>query len=200
MPMRICAAPCRAPLLAAMLAVTVYACGDADLPAPAPLCERPQPLLLDEVPTGFEDCAAGFIHRTEVLSCPSFPLPRGSDCTVSDACDSDATCATIRNGYCNASCQCDGGCLSDADCDPGSICMCGEPLGRCMQADCTSDADCDQGLCIATPVEVNCAPRRFVCQTSADACAGDNDCGRDDRCVLVDGARACVRRSCGLGG
>jgi hypothetical protein len=195
-------------LLAVMALPAVYACGD-DSPSVSEFpCESPTPLLPGSQ-TGFELCASGFIHRPTTAQCPS-TLPRAEEICSGDglACNSDADCADVANGFCGygngfeGGCVCNAGCLTDADCGAGSICMCGDPVGSCVAADCTTDEDCDGGLCASTIVgDPGCGSLQFRCQTGQDECGGNADCPEGKSCVIPEGGgpRVCRSAECNIG-
>ena len=162
-------------------------------------CESPTPLL--DASTGFLICANGVIVRPVVAQCPS-ALPRPDEVPnyepESDTCRYDSDCTAGAHGYCARTPgypyfnRCVYGCVQDADCNAGQICLCGDPVGNCMLAtDCTSDADCGTGLHCAGVVG-DCGAVIFACQTRADTCATDTDCTPNTCRVDVDaGGRAC---------
>jgi hypothetical protein len=90
-------------------------------------------------------------------------------------------------------------CTSDADCDPGSLCYCGELIneamrdpsqGLCVPAGCRTSADCGEGEhCIK--VYVNEAHYEsefyyeFRCTTPEDQCHQGDDCvASGDTCIF----------------
>jgi hypothetical protein len=80
--------------------------------------------------------------------------------------------------------------------------MCGDPVGRCVQADCTTDDDCQDGLCATTIVgDPGCGSFQFRCQTAQDECGGDADCATGKKCVVPEGGgpRACKEANCFIG-
>jgi hypothetical protein len=163
-------------------------------------------------PTGFVACNEGFIHRPERRDCAS-RVPR--DERVAEAvggkfvCATDGDCASVSAyGYCEAysviyppesGTRCVTGCVRDADCAQGSVCLCGDPVGRCVAASCGTDADCDDGvLCtssfgIVNPCTASPTPSPFACQSPTDRCRSALDCGTfPASCLPKEGGRACV--------
>jgi hypothetical protein len=96
--------------------------------------------------------------------------------------DNDCSGADAGTGYCAAfggGCYCVPACLKDSDCAPGSVCLCGDPAGRCVPATCVSSADCAAGqLCVQGP------SYDFRCQTAQDSCHTDSECA-DAATVVV---------------
>lgn len=185
------------------------------------VCENPQPRIgPDGQPTGFVDCANGFSHRESKATCGT-TLPRSTTCgsgvPIDDAgialgeCAADGDCTAQTNGYCElsvgglvgASCFCNYGCRTDADCATGMICACGAPVGQCVPTqNCLTDADCGPGLLCVTSSDGACG-FTFACQTAADTCSSDADCAGDagmPQCGFVVDHHECVAlRPCGTG-
>jgi hypothetical protein len=183
-------------------------------------CADPQPLIPD-AGTGYELCATGQLHRTAVQACPARtpvacsatnPSPDGGP-----TCVTDSDCTEEAGGEClyhgptppqpgfvgnpHDSCGCVyGGCFSDADCDAGSVCLCGNNQGgTCVAASCKSDADCRAGfLCTSSSNKNPCSFRDpFSCQTPADLCGGDGDCLTGySACIGLEERRQCVPIDC----
>ncbi len=163
-------------------------------------CENPI-----DVGGGFVRCDAGQVHRASPGSCPS-EVPRAEQigdpmlCSVEMGCCSfDADCAG-PNQYCASSSglelgpSCQTGCIEDADCGAGMICLCGDlPMGQCVSAQCKVDDDCSGDLlCTNWVTDDGCGARvEFACQTPADECGGPGDCQEGQECILVDGFRRC---------
>jgi hypothetical protein len=166
-----------------------------DAPSDAPTtcalhpCLNPSPLLVANVDTGYDTCEGGTLRRRAVVDCPSLLLSRAGDaCSEPDGgpdggiyseCASDKDCTSHPNGYCgyeaflvdagSPGCYCSYGCLRDADCGSGNVCVCGDPVGYCVSAICSSDASCLPGCdCVARGA--------FVCQSPADTCISNGDC------------------------
>lgn len=175
--------------------------------APFP-CGTAKPLL--GAATGFEQCSRGYVRRVAPGTCPSL-LPRPDAVpgyyAPLDTCeyDSDCTapgpyahCGQREGGSAHA---CVAGCVSDADCPAGRICLCGDAIGRCVPATCASAADCAPGFdCASYNAQPGCFSASFACQTPTDACGGDADCAGSSVnvsfCVAEGGARICSTAQC----
>jgi len=149
--------------------------------------------------TGFDDCEGGGIRRRKAMRCPLGPTAAQSPCTAPTGCTSDADCTQSPHGICaNAHnllgyCGCFYGCMQDSDCDPGRICLCGDPAGVCIPATCVDDSVCPAGAaCASSSSTCYGGTSAFVCQDPADECLNDADCGTGKRCVL----QASSRRTC----
>lgn len=155
---------------------------------------------------GYEQCEGGPIHRPSVEECAS-SLPRadkiappveGGDCA------SDADCTAMPHGYCEPGIQlpglfCSYGCVNDAECGAGNICLCGDPVGSCVTASCTSDQDCGAGLrCQSYDGSHGCGFVSFACQTPSDTCGSDADCA-GAYCDGSSGTFTCVMGGCAIG-
>lgn len=82
-----------------------------------------------------------------------------------------ATCAEAAEGA--------GGCVSDADCVPGTICVCDgrSDLGECVPSNCVTDADCGAGLHCAYYVDpCSRSGLAYACQRAEDRCDSMFDC------------------------
>ncbi|MEQ9322731.1 MAG: ferritin-like domain-containing protein, partial [Polyangiaceae bacterium] len=177
---------------------------------PAFQCTGSEPILSQGQETGYESCSEGYMHRASAVTCGS-SLPRAAACESSfpegDSCTQDSDCTEQPNGYCNVddfgggNCYCSYGCTADADCGDGQICVCGEPVGRCVKADCKTDGDCAGDLLCTTYVtEPGCGGTAFACQTAEDECAQDADCDSGEQCTLdSDGVRVCEQITCAIG-
>ncbi len=169
-------------------------------------CKDPQPIIgIDAKETGFVSCAAGFIHRPEKRDCPSIvprqgPIQYPPDATVE--CTRDQDCTKLPHGHCivwrypvvsTFATMCVAGCVRDAECGAGSICVCGDPVGACVSASCATDAECGEGrLCVNTGTLVAPSPA-FACQSPNDTCRGPQDCTPPWMvCAPTDGGRSCV--------
>ncbi len=170
-------------------------------------CSDSQPVMANGEETGYALCAEGQRHRPEAVTCAS-SLPRTDSCssdTGADNCSTDADCGDRPNGYCAnmgqvGTCSCYYGCVTDADCDDGYICMCGEPVGHCVPATCKTDGDCEGDLmCVAYTSEPGCGGVQFACQTEDDECASDADCSGNAQCTKRDGKLACEEIACAIG-
>ncbi len=179
-------------------------------------CESPTPI--GNARSGFYQCANGFITRSFISDCSS-PLPRPDPIPdydpAFDQCQYDSDCTEQPNGYCGRPAGsaggdigggrwCQYGCVNDKGCDAGYVCLCGDPVGRCVEASCTSDASCGTGLhCASYDPTGGCDFVAFACQTSADECMTATDCGVDNggEVCLVDqsGQRSCSNGGCAIG-
>lgn len=164
---------------------------------------------------GFERCANGVLHRTEVLACPDAraedvpcagsgpPFGGGGAGTCTrEQCGPLASPVCVRQSSgapAQPSCQCEGNCLADTDCPGGAVCVCSGGTGSCAAAGCTSDAACGGGLCLQVvplPASSCAAPAvTFACTTPDDMCDDDADCGTAPgvACRLDGAVRKCVR-------
>lgn len=190
-----------------LLALGLPGCGstESDGGGKSYPCTNPTPLITGQ-DTGYERCESGFTHRASVVECPSsVPRPAYSCAPAGGGgCSTDADCAADPLGYCDAppmgTCQCQTGCRTDQDCGQGQICVCGDPIGRCVTASCKSDADCGGGkLCTSYDSEPSCGPIVYACQTGADQCGGDADCEPGKSCSMSGGRRVCVSAGCAIG-
>ncbi|WP_437979642.1 ferritin-like domain-containing protein [Sorangium sp. So ce117] len=173
-------------------------------------CDDPEPIVVADQDTGYVRCADGWIHRAEVVTCPS-PLPRAKACAdpsgATGNCKSDADCTEQPHGYCDVmtggevapGCFCQYGCTTDADCGEGQICLCGDPVGQCVPSRCTSDQDCGKLLCSSYVLHPGCGGTAFACQTPADECASDQDCSGDEQCSLEALRHTCTAEICAIG-
>lgn len=162
-----------------------------------------------EVGAGYEQCANGSVHRPTIKQCESkLPRPVAKILPPTEgACTSDTDCADMPHGYCTSGGQLPGavcayGCVNDSECGEGSICQCGDPVGRCVSATCTSDAQCGAGLrCQSYDESAGCDFIHFACQTPQDSCGGNADCAAlgGGFCSLENGAFSCVNFGCAIG-
>ncbi len=175
-------------------------------------CESPTPLLNEE--TGFVECANGLVTRPFAGKCPS-SVPRaearpGYDPEY-DSCQYDSDCTEQPYGYCHGGALfpgfpyqtdnlfCHYGCVTDSDCAADQICSCSDPIGVCVYSSCTVDADCEGDFHCARIANSNgCPAASFACQTSADQCATNADCG-SMTCDLEGGALSCKPITCMAG-
>jgi hypothetical protein len=165
-----------------------------------------QPILQDDgTPTGFEACTSDdSVVRTSSVTCSDpYPPSDGVTCQAGyGVCSSDDDCTDAPFGSCGyvaditAQCQCEYGCVTDADCGSGQVCMCA-PLHhgtRCIDADCQSDADCDQGyrctLSLADGGWLEAWPS-VRCHSAADECQADVDCP-DGLCLWKSSGWECI--------
>lgn len=149
-------------------------------------CKNPVAITVDGKDTGYDTCDAGQTRRREAKTCPSL-LPRAAACDPSggaQSCTLDSECKDKPNGYCASSsgfagpgCACAYGCTSDAECGADAICVCGDPIGHCAPSTCKDDASCPAGDCASYDSHPGCSFTAFACQSAADTCGGDKDCG-----------------------
>ena len=146
--------------------------------------------LVPGVDTGYFLCVGSAIHRTTPTACPNkLPIPGGAcgNPGPPGAC-ADSGCTTSPHGYCAPNsgggaliCTCHYGCVNDAECGGGKICLCDANIGTCVTASCTKDADCTGGsVCLSYLVPGGCsAGVQFACTTPQDTCLSDADCKGD---------------------
>jgi hypothetical protein len=100
-------------------------------------------------------CSNGLVHRSSAqVQCTSrLPRDPATIRSMQPACSTDTDCNEKPNGFCAVPLMCSivesgcvYGCTSDADCDSGHVCSCGDPVGRCVPSDCTQDSDCESSL------------------------------------------------------
>lgn len=189
-------------LLAHLLAALALAPGLGCNQRPFP-CEGPTPASGHD--HGYVQCEGGWSHRVEAAECPNM-LPTSGSCSAdpnggSAECVVDTDCKETPYGRCGSDfaggCVCVYGCVVDADCDDGEICVCGEVIGSCAPASCKEDADCESELCASYDEE--CGPSGFACQSREDDCASTADCPSGQTCYWTGDHRACVSQTCFIG-
>jgi len=155
---------------------------------------------------GYDSCAQGWTHRSQAQTCLSSAPRADYSCPagVSNGCSVDADCTASPNGYCSTSlgaggCYCQYGCLNDSDCGAGQICLCGDPVGKCVQAACRTDAECPGAYCATYDATAGCGGVSFACSTPQDACHSSADCASGYCILAADGHRACASPSCAIG-
>lgn len=100
-------------------------------------------------------------------------------------------CSAFEHGYCKAfflegaagasgiTGACQSGCVNDAECGPGFICLCTAPDsptgGACQPSNCTTDQSCGSGYLCAS-YNGSCTDPGYACQKSTDNCLVDADC------------------------
>lgn len=169
-------------------------------------CDSPQ-----DQSGGYATCSNGLLTRPASISCSS-ELPRtGTTCNQDpefDSCTEDADCTESPNGFCDSGgfdaigCFCQYGCVTDDDCGGDGLCMCGTPVGYCVQANCRIDADCGEGnFCAHYDSASDCSTvGGFACTTGEDECAVSADCATSEVCTFSGGKRACVATEpCAIG-
>jgi hypothetical protein len=151
---------------------------------------------------GYVQCQEGFLHRSEPGRCAQTPLRAGEPtAAVAPACGTDADCTYLENGRCLSSglfgsSGCVSSCEMDADCEPGSACLCGAVANVCVPATCESDADCGGNLLCASywvSVSICTSSQGFACQLPDDDCTVS--CPVGYRCH-VDTAAEPITRDC----
>jgi hypothetical protein len=164
-------------------------------------CANPNDLT--NPPSGYIGCANHMVHRAAKLQCPE-TVPRPD--IFPDAggnCQKDADCTDQPHGHCEPGflpgVRCVYGCVRDAECGAGQICLCGSPTGRCVDATCTVDADCGSGILCVGYYSACYDTSRFECQSPGDACGGDLDCTGQNcnntcACQKTAGKAACGPR------
>jgi hypothetical protein len=183
-------------------------------------CEPP----LTDLGGGWERCGNGMIHRQALGSCTS-SVPRadwvarvsgdasGADAGLSGECHYDSDCTERPYGHCEwgidiGGTYCAYGCVTNADCNPGYACVCGNPVGACAAATCSTDAECGDGfLCSDFIVNPGCGGQAVACQRADDACAAESDCPEGQYCarggygetIPPDAARYCSPAICAIG-
>jgi len=156
-------------------------------------------LLIGDRPTGYAYTKEGVLHRPSQTTCPSL-LPRSQPIVSGrerrrlrlpphavppelgeDGCRFDRDCTQFPNGYCvetlpAGNTHCAYGCVGDSEC-PDGICLCDEPVGRCVHASCRVDRNCAPGLCAIYSPSPGCwSADGFACQSPLDECRTDSDC------------------------
>jgi hypothetical protein len=138
-------------------------------------CASSVPRLVEGKSTGYAECSNGVAHRPVKQACPSL-IPRADEIVSPrerrereaiarlpgytkvmprpGGCHFDRECTSQPHGYCTVTLpaittKCVYGCVNDSDCGAGSICRCGDPVGRCVKASCSVDADCPMSFLCA---------------------------------------------------
>jgi hypothetical protein len=134
-------------------------------------------------------------------SADAMPFANGYTFPTNELCHRDNDCAAMPFGHCEpwapdggvraTDCRCIPGCLRDSDCPTSEVCLCGDPVGKCVPADCRTGLDCGSGLdCVAAEPAGLCSPR-FSCQTPTDECfPGSNSCSGGE-CISENGRFTC---------
>ena len=175
------------------------------------LVEIDQAFADPAVPSGFQQCNDGIIHRAEVVACAAPATPSSCIDNVGLGCKTDADCVEKPFGSCQETltfggftvdgCNCVYGCQTDDDCGAGQICRCaGTGLGlytECIAAECTSDADCPAGEICGLSPDI-CAPGGFLtaCTTPNDTCDSDSQCAAPP-CNFAGDHWECSNAACG---
>lgn len=189
-----------------------------------PACTSPK---LDES-SGLVFCAEGYSHRPAAVACtPLAPPDAAGGSTGSgeqpgepqagfggmtgepDCSQEPSLCQARPHGFCavddlgdQTSYYCESGCVTDADCGPNRICICGHAEsptgGRCAVSNCTTDASCGTGSLCAS-FEEGCGWGGFACLRDDDECRSHADC-EGERCGIDNDIFRPMeaRRTCGL--
>jgi hypothetical protein len=176
-----------------------------------PVCENPRAMG-----GGWLECDNGMIHRSVRDACPSsLPRPTRVATEAPDSagnCRQDSDCTDAPHGHCEVYADlleggvypplCAYGCVDDAECGSGAVCLCGEAVGQCVNASCQSDADCAGHLCTNYDAAPGCGGLAFACQTPRDSCFVKSDCPGTHSCSLASNQsteRTCVAPICAIG-
>lgn len=121
--------------------------------------------------------------------------------------DDDGLGAFNRTG--SVTCEADGLCSTDADCEDGEVCLCGTGvaydggwrnvtvLSQCIAAYCETSDDCDGQAC-GLSFDLCGNPQALACRTSTDQCVTDADCGDGSYCFFGGERWACqAAEECG---
>lgn len=141
--------------------------------------------------TGWVKERDGSVHRASVTACePSSPEKhcQGNESRLS--CKDDSDCTEKPHGRCSSGfgmagsyCGCVYACETDAECDPGKVCVCAgtgtlrSKTSVCAEAACVKDADCPEGQCGLSAHDTGCGEAvRLACRSKTDTCKTDADC------------------------
>jgi hypothetical protein len=161
--------------------------GSAAVDLPARTMGRPcnSPVAISG---GWVQCADGLLQRSEPAACTS-RLPRPApdltgvpqELINSLECVRDTDCTARPNGYCAFEIpgselpHCEYGCVTDGECGPGQVCLCGADIGVCAPATCVRGAACAAAFaCLET--EDDCGRAQVHCETPLDDCRSNLDC------------------------
>ncbi|MCB9741496.1 MAG: ferritin-like domain-containing protein [Alphaproteobacteria bacterium] len=182
------------------------------------LCEDPVSIAqTDGSASGFERCADGTVNRPAALTADAtVNAPSCAGTEDYQDCNSDADCTDGPNAKCISAtydfsgesyCGCVYACETDADCDPGQICLAdgvietGRDWASCVTAECATNADCESGECGLTAFDDGCGPvPELACRGDDDPCRLDSDCATaNEECGLVSGEWGCREDNCDIG-
>ena len=87
------------------------------------------------------------------------------------------------------------------------MCLCGDPIGRCVPSSCKDASSCPAGDCTSYDASPGCSFTSFACQSAGDTCGGDKDCAGTSAplCAYPSGAaggpsvKACQPTGCAIG-
>jgi hypothetical protein len=105
---------------------------------------------------GFIHCGEQWVHRPEIEGACKSRLPSGTEYApgVPGECHTDGDCGDplefCVQGVPSSGTYCQRGCLTNADCTDGAVCVCGTWIGACSFATCDTDADCPGSVCLGT--------------------------------------------------
>jgi hypothetical protein len=152
---------------------------------------------------GWVQCADGLLQRSEPAACTS-RLPRPApdltgvpqELIGSLECVRDGDCTERPNGYCAFEIpvrelpRCEYGCVTDDECGPAQVCLCGTDIGVCAPATCVRGAACAAAFaCLQT--EDDCGRAQVHCETPLDDCRSNLDCV-GGRCAWNGQRRVCT--------
>ncbi len=140
-------------------------------------------------------------HRAVASECSSDRPPGRNDgpdagSSPHNDCTNDSDCTSGRNGRCVLSttgmipswlCDYDE-CVSDRDCGPDQICVCGGAglptrlPHACVQSTCRVDADCGPGGFCSPQAGCFVRQRTYHCHSPSDVCTISADCGARSSC------------------
>ena len=162
-----------------------------------PPCDDPAPLINEEqMSNGYQLCSDGRMLKSTSAQCtPREEIP----CDEED----QAGCgeSTDEDAYTTS-------CITDQDCDGGSVCLC-ERLGGgiCVTSNCATNDECDSGQCEVTTLASGggCGDgfwsgnQVVTCRDpELDECNVDADCGWGADCVTRLSDDGGARRLCSI--
>ena len=184
-----------------------------------PECDGATDVLLDGLPTGYEQCPDGAINRVSAVAVD--PTISAAACAGTETytyCSTDADCTDNAYGKCATGvedwsgatfCGCVYSCTADSDCSSGQVCApagikelgWGVDWSMCVAAGCTTNADCTSGECGFDSFDDGCGPVPVLAcrDESQDACRVDDDCGNDCGAASATGPFECWEENCAIG-